>query len=432
MRPPRFDDYRGHVARLTQAALAAGDPAAAVQRCLHWDGARLHVDGVAHPVHGRLWGIAVGKAAAPMARAATAVLGGCLTDGLAIVKQFPAEPLPPPWQVWRGEHPVPGAGSLQATAALRAQLAQTAAADLVLCLLSGGASALLTAPRLPFADWQALNRQLLAAGCDIAAFNAVRRALDAAKGGGLAAWAAPAPVVTLILSDVPHDPIRSVGSGPTAARPDDAAAARAVLTETGVWERLAPPTRQAVESALQQAGQTAVSARQHVVIGDVRLAARAAARAAAELGFAAEVELGLSGEAQEVGRQLAARALAMPPGRCLIVGGETTVTLREPYGRGGRNQELALAAALALDGRPGVVLATLATDGEDGPTPAAGALVAGDSVARARALGLDAAAALATHASFDFFAQLGPDQLRPGPTGTNLNDLVFVLTYEEQ
>jgi hydroxypyruvate reductase len=328
-------------------------------------------------------------------------------------------------------------------------LVKTKANDLVLFLISGGASAILTLPAVPLEDWQSLTGALLASGCTISELNTVRRQLDRVKGGGLAQMAAPAHCVSLILSDVVGNPLQAIGSGPTTYVEENAFDALAILKrydivqniEDTVWERIlqtlsyTPRTPEGVEHP-----------NEHIIVGDVRQSATSALAKAMQLGFVAQILTArLEGEAREVAHVAASIAKDLPMGRCLILGGETTVTLKAD-GLGGRNQELALAAAIALDGWPSVVIASFATDGEDGPTEAAGAVVSGDTSDYGRLLGLDALAFLDRNDSFHFFQHLdesfrnsevvagvgeAPPQtlLTPGPTGTNVNDLLIILTY---
>lgn len=436
---------RQHVKWLYQAALEAANPATAVAHNLQRSGADLII-GQKQRYRwktGRVFLVSVGKAAAPMAEAAERILGEALHAGVVISKTGPVAPRRGTSRLafYRGNHPVSGAESLAATTAVRHLLNDTTAADLVLCLISGGTSALLTQPLISLEDWQALNQTLLASGCPIDAFNLVRRQLDAVKGGGLAHWAAPARCISLILSDVVGNPLAAIGSGPTVFSEETAEEALAVLDqyqieqrlETAVYQRL----RQALTTSPRPTSLAQPSATHHI-IGDVRLAAEAALVMAADLGFTPQLlTTHLEGEAREVGRVAAAIARDTPPDHCLILGGETTVTLRGEPGRGGRNLETALAAAIALEGTPGVLLASLASDGEDGPTDAAGALVWGETAVVARQHHLNPLAYLNRHDSYTFFQQLDhqagtdhpPTLLQPGPTGTNVNDIILILSY---
>jgi len=261
----------------------------------------------------------------------------------------------------------------------------------------------------------------------------VRKHLSAIKGGNLARLAAPARLLTLILSDVIGDPLDVIASGPTVPDSTSLVDARMVLERYGVPEPRAQDQRPPALQETPKSSDPAFMRVQNVVIGSNRLAALAALEKARELGFGALL-LGtyVEGEAREVAKVAAALAKGiradgdpLSPPACVVWGGETTVTIRGE-GKGGRNQELALAAALALDGWPDVLVMALATDGTDGPTNAAGAIVTGETITRARVRGLDARAALEANDSYRFFDALG-DLIHTGPTGTNVNDLLFVL-----
>jgi hydroxypyruvate reductase len=325
-------------------------------------------------------------------------------------------------------HPVPDENSVRGAQAV-AQLAEEATEeDLVICLISGGGSALLTrpGPELTLDDLQATTDALLRSGATINELNAVRKHMSGIKGGNLARLVAPAPLVTLILSDVIGDPLDVIASGPTVPDSSTVADAREMVDRYGVEEpdglRETPKPGDEIFDSVQ-----------NVVVGSNRLAALAAVDEARSLGFEALL-LGtyVEGEAREVAEVAAALAKGVradgdpvAPPACLVWGGETTVTVRGE-GKGGRNQELALAAALALDGWRDVLLMALATDGTDGPTDAAGATITGETMARAQELGLDARAALEANDSYAFFRRLG-DLICTGPTGTNVNDLLFIL-----
>ena len=303
--------------------------------------------------------------------------------------------------------------------------------DLLLCLASGGGSALLAspAPGIGLAEKQALTRALLACGAAIGEINCVRKHLSAIKGGRLAAAAAPASVVTLAISDVPGDDPATIASGPTVADPTDGAAAAAILARYRIG------TGAAVDAVLAgPAGETPdrLDNARFAIVARARDALDAAAREAARAGIEARV-LGddLAGEAAALGAAHAAlarevaRAAAGPV--ALLSGGETGVTLPRPgFGRGGRNTEYLLALAAGLGGAPGIWALACDTDGIDGTEDSAGAVLAPDSLARAAAIGLDARAMLAAHDSYGFFAALG-DLVVTGPTRTNVNDFRAIL-----
>lgn len=443
-----FSEVQQHVNQLVTAALAAAAPAGAVDRYLRREGAQLLIGPYNfQPGRGRVYLVGVGKAALPMGRAAINTLGDALAEGILITKRPSSAPDDQPRfysttiagqksiRIFEASHPVPDEGSLHATAAVAEMLAHTTPHDLVLCLISGGTSSLLSQPLLPLPEWQELITALLASGCTISELNAVRRALDRVKGGGLAVLAAPAACASLILSDVVGNPLADIGSGPTVAAPSGPAEARAVLDHYNLVSALTPETWQRVNSALGMATPLNLGSSQvvNLIIGDVQQAAQAAVAAARSLGFDAHLLTAhLEGEAREVGRVVAALAKDARPGTCLVLGGETTVTVRGP-GRGGRNQELALAAAIALGGWEKVAVASFATDGEDGPTNAAGALITGQTAARAQALALDPQAFLKDNDSHNFFTILSAggrsNLLQTGATGTNVNDLILICKY---
>lgn len=417
---PHFDNYREHVMALVQAALSAADPSAAVARHLHRQRHILHIGNEQFDLrNGRLFLVAVGKAASPMSQAALEIIGSDLYAGIGITKA-PFILQASSCRLLPGNHPVPGPDSVAATTAVRQMLNQTTKDDLVMCLISGGASALLTQPVLPLAEWQALNQQFLASGCAIQEFNTVRRQLDAAKGGGLARWAAPAPCVSLILSDVVGNPLSMIGSGPTVPGQDTLDDALAILADYGIKLAKTPPRSPAPPLPRPPV---------NLIVGDVAMAATAAAHAAAQLGFQTQIlTTHLEGEAREAGKIAAAIARDLPPNNCAIMGGETTVTLRG-NGQGGRNQETALAAAIALAGEPQTAVASFATDGEDGPTQAAGAVVTGESVKDGRARQLNAQERLTNNDSHTYFRQLENHLIMTGSSGTNVNDLIIMIKY---
>jgi hydroxypyruvate reductase len=301
-------------------------------------------------------------------------------------------------------------------------------------------------PGVSLADLQTLTRVLLGCGATINQINTIRKHLSQLKGGRLAQLAAPAAVVSLILSDVVGDPLEVIASGPTVPDPTTFQDAWSILARHNILQDVPPSITSHLSAGLEggvpetpKPGDPIFDGVQNVIVGSNRLAAQAAAAEARRRGWQTLLlTTFLEGEAREVGRVIAglAKGLArnetmVPVGRpvskptCLVLGGETTVTLRGD-GKGGRNQELALAAALALVGWEGILLASLGTDGTDGPTDAAGAFADGASMARAVQLGLNAEVYLARNDAYHFFQQLG-DLIITGPTRTNVNDLILVL-----
>lgn len=426
------------IARVLTAALAAVDPAQAIERTVAWEAGALRIGPhrLPLPPGAGVWCIAVGKAAPTMARALARRLPPArLRGGVVVAKHAPTGPPDEDGrlQLVLGAHPLPDARSEAAGAAVLELLGRVPPDDVVVVALSGGASSLMVAPApgLRLDHLRALSEALLRGGAPIEELNVVRKALDSLKGGGLLRHVAPARVVTLVLSDVVDAPLHVVGSGPTLPDPSGRAAARAVLARHGIK---APP---AVEPWLgraedpwsmpQVSGQPITGP--VVELASNATAVEAALAAARAEGWHAQRGPTLRGEARVQGRALAASLRALEPGRptVLVAGGETTVTVRG-QGHGGRTLELALAAMLELDGATGRTLVTLATDGEDGPTDAAGAVVDGESLTRVHALGLDPGKHLHDNDTYPVFDALG-DLLRIGPTGTNVCDLVLALAH---
>lgn len=429
---PRLTDHATHLAVLRAAALRAVDPAEAVRR-------NLSLADVGQA--GRVWVVGAGKAGVAMACAAAEILGERLSTGIMAVPHLP-EIAPERLTFIEGGHPLPTEGSLVAGQAIAHLLEQTTARDVVIALISGGGSALLEwlRPGLSLIDLQMTNNQLLRCGAKIQEINIVRGALSKIKRGGLARLAFPARVIGLILSDVVGNPIHLIASGPTST--DSTEKNLPGATDNPAWGIVAQYNLQntlpravldvlGTPSVHPFVSRNAVQSVDNRLIASNRLAGEAAAEAARGLGFDAHF-LGddWQGEARDVGKRFSEAVRVFPPQAqplCLIAGGESTVTVRGG-GVGGRNLEAALAAALAIDGLPNIVLATFATDGVDGPTQAAGAVVRGDSLARARVLGHDSQRHLDQNDSYAFFAALH-DLIITGPTGTNVNDLFFGLVY---
>ena len=437
---------RGSIAHLTQAALEAVDPAQAVRRAVRREGNVLHVGPRIYRLDEVERAIVVGggKAGAPMAQALSEILGPALRAGWINVKQghLVDAPLPPELTICEAGHPIPDENGRTGAQRIIELASQAGERDLVFCLISGGGSALLPLPveGISLADLQALTDALLRCGATINEINTVRKHCSQIKGGQLARAAAPATVVALILSDVVGNPLDVIASGPTVADTSTFADACAILGKYDLVDTIPGAVRAHLHAGLEgqlpdtpKPGDPIFARVQNVIVGSNAIAACAAQAAAQEMGFhTLLLSTYIEGEAREVGRVMAgiAKSLAVegwpiPRPACVIAGGETTVTIRGT-GKGGRNQELALAAALALEGWEGTTVVTLATDGTDGPTDAAGAIVDGTTVARAQAVGLSAAEALAGNDSYTFFDRLG-DLIRTGPTNTNVNDLLLIL-----
>ena len=372
------------------------------------------------PPKGRTLVLGAGKAGASMAQALEAAWpADAPLSGLVITRygHIPGGWRPRRLEVVEAAHPVPDAAGLAATERLLALAHGLTADDLVICLISGGGSALMSlpAPGLLLSDKQAVNRALLNSGAAIHEMNCVRKHLSGIKGGRLAAACAPARVLTLAISDVPGDDPAVIASGPTQA-------ARAGL-ESGAFETPKP-------------GDARLAGHELVMLATPQMSLEAAAEAARAQGLAAHILSDeIEGESRVVGGLHAALARAVarrgqPFARpCVILsGGETTVTVDPalPAGKGGRATEFLLGCALALQGEPGVFALAADTDGIDGVGPHAGALLTPTSLGRARALGLSPQALLDAHDSASFFAPLG-DLLVPGPSFTNVNDFRALL-----
>ena len=412
-----------------RAALAAGNVAPLVDRALE----RLRFD-LTHPSWRHLLVFGCGKASGAMAAAVERTLGRRITEGLVVVKD--GYTVPTARVVLReAGHPVPDARGQAAAEEIVRRVRSAGADDAVLFLVSGGGSALTPAPVPPItlAEKQETTRLLLGAGATINELNAVRKHLSLFKGGQLARAAAPATLISLILSDVIGDPLDVIASGPTAPDPTTFAEALAVLERRGVGYLVSNAVRARLEAGARgeveetpKPGDRAFERVTNVVIGNNALVVDAAAAEARRLGYRAEVlTRSLQGEAREVALELVARARALPPRSCLIAGGETTVTVRG-RGRGGRCQEFALAAALQLRRDDRVIVLAAGTDGTDGPTDAAGGTADAETVARGERAGQTARRALDDNDAYTFLSAAG-DLVVSGPTNTNLLDLYLLL-----
>ncbi|MBN1286232.1 MAG: glycerate kinase [Anaerolineae bacterium] len=422
------------------AALDAADPVKAVKRHVQFDGSMLRTGDRTYDLaqHEHLYVVGGGKAGAAMASAVEDILGDRITAGVINVKYGYTNPTRY-IEINEAGHPIPDEAGVNGARRMLDLARAAGARDLVLCLISGGGSALMTAPAagVTLADMQQLTEALLRSGATINEINAIRKHLSQIKGGHLAHLAYPATVVSLILSDVVGSPLDVIASGPTV--PDGAtfADARAIIARYGIAGDIpasitAHLARAEVETP--KAGDPVFERVQNQIIAGNDIAAQAALEQACFLGFNSMIlSTYVEGEAREVAKVFAAvareilvcqRPLRRPA--CLIAGGETTVTLHGA-GRGGRNQEMALAAAPRLDGLgEDVMVIALATDGTDGPTDAAGGIADGTTLTRARAAGLDLWAHLANNDSYHFLQRLG-DLIVTGPTNTNVNDLIFVF-----
>lgn len=431
MNPAPATQSRLDAMAIFEAALEAAQPAAAIERNVRLDdqGRAMIVGGRSYDLdsYRRILVVGAGKATAAMAAAVERLLGGRISGGLINVKYGHTEKLER-IAINECSHPVPDQAGVDGTARIHALVSEARKDDLVLCLISGGASALtpLPVPGMDLAAKQALTSRLLEAGANIHQMNIVRKHLSRFKGGRLAEAAYPATVLTLILSDVIGDDPSTIGSGPTAPDPSTVADAHELLEQFGIGADL--PLEETPKP-----GDALFRRVQNTVIGSNRLAIDAASKKAAELGWTPVVLSSyIEGETREIAlmhsaiaREVVATGQPAAVPVCLISGGETTVTI-QGTGKGGRNQEFVLAAALALNGMPQVTVLSGGTDGTDGPTDAAGAIADGLTLTRARMANADAKKSLANNDSYHFFEALG-DLVKTGPTGTNVMDLRLLL-----
>ncbi len=448
MLTPALKRLRQHAKEIFWAGLAAVDPAAAVRRVLQREGDFLHIAGEIYDLrdYNRVLVIGAGKAAVPMAQAIETHLGGIVANG-AIVTNAEGETKLQRIKIFEAGHPIPDErGELAAQHIL--QLAQSATeSDLVICLISGGGSALLPLPSesLNLKEEQQVTDLLLAHGVTIHEVNTVRKHLSRIKGGQLARAAYPAAMMTLILSDVIGDPVDIIASGPTVPDPSTFADAERILVLYGIWQKLPLAVQKHLKNGCMGRISDTPKPRdpifvrnQYSLVGCNTDALAACERYALRLGYHTMVLTNrVQGEARDLGRFYAAilhnvvsseQPLHTPA--CILAGGESTVTVRNRGGKGGRNQEMALSVALDIDGLQDCVFLSAGTDGIDGPTDAAGAFADGNSIARARALGLRFVSSyLRDNDSYTFFQQLG-DLFITGATGTNVMDLQIMLAGE--
>jgi hydroxypyruvate reductase len=428
--PSPYTDPRGFLLALYQAAVAQALPGPQTAAFLP------------APPKGRTVVIGAGKAGGSMAAAVDALWPkGAALSGLVVTRY---DSVPPAYRASPGRiemveaaHPVPDEAGRRAAKRITELVQGLTQDDLVLCLISGGASALLAmpAPGLTFEDKQAINKALLKSGAAIGEMNCVRKHFSAIKGGRLAAMCAPAQVVTLLISDVPGDAPEVIGSGPTVADSTSCADALAILERYGI--AIPAAARAGLESGAFETpkpGDARFSGHQVHMIATPKQSLEAAAALARRAGIDVHVLSDeMEGESREVGKVHAALAryiarqgqpFAKP---CVVIsGGETTVTVKSKGGRGGRATEFLLGCAIALQGEPGVHVLAADTDGIDGIEDNAGAIVTPSTLARAQAVGLKAQELLDRHDAYNFFKPLG-DLVVPGPTFTNVNDFRAVL-----
>jgi len=437
-----ISELRQSAREIWEAALNAASPATCIRNFIQVAHGELSVAGKEMPIRGRLIVIGAGKAAARMAQVIEELLGKYVTAGLVVTKYGHGLPLQRVQLVEAG-HPIPDAAGIRGVQQTRQLLKGLTSSDIVLCLISGGGSALWPAPAeaITLEEKQKVTSLLLRAGADIREINAVRKHLSDLKGGQLAKWAAPAHVIALIMSDVIGDPLDFIASGPTAPDTTSFSDAIAVIQKYGlqvpkaVLERFQEGACGNIPDTPKPGDPVFKTVDNHIIANN-QLLSEAAARKARELNLNTLVlSTGVEGEAKDIGRFFAAIAREMDrtgnpvkPPACILAAGETTVTVQGD-GVGGRNQEMALAWAISMASRPPnrpSCFASVATDGTDGPTAAAGGLVDPATCSRAVERGLMPSKYLERNDSFNFLNATG-DLIVTGPTQTNLMDLQILL-----
>jgi hydroxypyruvate reductase len=439
----KVKQMREHAMQIFQAGLQAVDPVEAINRHVKLEKDFLIIGDKQFNLkdYDNILVVGAGKAVAPMAKAVEDLLENRIFDGVIVVKDEHGLPLKK-IKVREASHPVPDKRGVQGTEEILSLVEKAGARDLVICLISGGGSALLIAPvqEISLEDKQNATKLLLASGATIHEFNTVRKHLSRAKGGRLAQMANPATITSLILSDVVGDDLDVIASGPTVPDSSTFQDAEQILKGYGIWDQLASSVRIHIEKGSSgqiedtpKSDNAAFQQCSQVLVGTNLQALKAAGKAAERLGYRPLIlSSKVEGEAREVAKfytaiakEVLESAYPMEPPVCVLCGGETTVTLRGD-GRGGRNQEFALASAPAIEGLDNVIVLSGGTDGTDGPTDAAGAIVDGATVARARKKGLDPKDFLQRNDSYNFFKKLD-DLVMTGPTRTNVMDLYMLL-----
>jgi hydroxypyruvate reductase len=436
------------ICRVLAAAIHRADAGANIKNKVSLDADTLNIDKLSFDLNAyhRIFVLGVGKAAVPMAEAAREILGNRIYSGMVITKDgytgTRSNLQQNQFELIQAGHPVPDLRNIASSSRLITLIQTLSPKDLVICLISGGGSSLLLQPSqgLLLSDIQMTTSLLLSCGASITEINTVRKHLDDFKGGGLAKLLFPCAVISLILSDVIGDSLDMVASGPTIADPTTYGDASAVLEKYQVWDSVSIPVRTHLTDGIEglipetiKPGDPVLDNVHNILVGNNSLVVQASVQAAKNLGFSPEIiSIPLQGEASLVGQIITEHVKtrfasnANPPQpTCFVAGGETTVTVKG-NGKGGRNQELALGAVKSLSTASQMVLVSLATDGGDGPTDAAGAVVTSQTYSLGQAKGLDPLDYLLRNDSYNYFDPLG-DLVKIGPTLTNVNDLLFIF-----
>ena len=441
-------DQKKTLEDIFMAGVKAVDPERAIQKYVRRQGNQLFVGDCSYGLNSyrKIFLFGAGKGTAPMAKALEDILGEWLTNGLIIVKYGHGIPLEKT-QILEAGHPIPDKAGLEATEELLKQTQECTEDDLILCVFTGGGSALLPAPTFPLTldEKQETTHLLLECGATINEINAIRKHLSRSKGGRLAKEAYPATIVSLLLSDVIGDRLDVIASGPTVPDESTYSDCIKIIDRYKLSDRLPKSvTDHFIKGAAgslpetPKPGDPVFSKVQNLIVGNNRESLLAAKERAISLGYNTIIlSSQIEGEAREVahvfaaiGKEISQANLPISSPACVIAGGETTVSI-QGRGKGGRSQELALACAIAIDGWEGISLLSAGTDGTDGPTDAAGAFVNGATCKRARRMNSDPRDFLLTNDSYTLFASLG-DLLKTGPTRTNVMDIICMLIEDSE
>ena len=434
-----------HLVDALQEALRAADPRVILKHALSLKQGVLHVDSLTLNLSGfdRILVIGGGKASGKMALGMEEILGDRIDAGFVSIPDYQIpRPVCRRIKIHAATHPIPSARGVAGVRRMLELVGRPTDKDLVICAISGGGSALLPlpAPGVTLHDVQVTTDLLLKSGAEISEVNTVRKHLSAIAGGRLAQRLYPATVLSLVISDVVGDSIDSIASGPTAPDRTTFRDAEIVLRNYGLWTKVTPGVREVISRGVARKleetpkkGSKVFRRVHNLVVGSTRISCLAAAKRLREDGYSTVLlSTRIRGEARETGRLFASKLadmvekhLPLRPPAAIVAGGETTVTVRG-RGVGGRNQELALSAALEIEGMKNVYVASLGTDGVDGPTTAAGAIGDGTVVGRARMAGEEARNYLKDNDSNTFFRKFG-GLLVTGPTGTNVNDVIIAM-----
>ncbi len=445
---PFIEHMRQQAKTIFQAALHAVKPEEAIRSRMNVSNGVLTIGERTFSLkdYNRIFVVGAGKADAPMAQAVERLLGQQVSDGIILVKDGHGLPLNR-IRLHEARHPVPDERGVSGTQKILSLVRNADEQDLVICLISGGGSALLVAPAegISLKDKQDVTQLLLGCGATIHEMNAVRKHLSRVKGGGLARSAHPATVVSLILSDVIGDDLDVIASGPTVQDSSTFQQVMHIVQTYDLWDRIPLSVRKHIEKGMKgeieetpKPGDPSFQRDSWELVGTNLQALTAARKEAERQGYHTLILSGMiEGETSEVAKvhtaiakEIVRSGNPLSPPLCLLSGGETTVTIKGK-GKGGRNQEFALSAALEIDGKKQMVVLSGGTDGTDGPTDAAGAIVDGKTIVRAREKGLDPLDYLHRNDSYTFFEALG-DLLITGPTRTNVMDVCIMLIDKSQ